>query len=761
MATRPGIAVTFVGLGADEKPPAIALYRIDTKSGTPEKLARAEGDRLGVDPARLKGQTVAIGPDVEDPKSLDTAALLRFRADQVIADWAQRGLVIPANRWRNFLSHWVCVSGRVRKCRPWWYDLVVSERIRPLAPLRAAKLGVRSNSLAALTLDPSIAIHKLPYNCQPLCDGIVEVFERVCCCHRRIVWADLVDRLRDALVDVPVLVDDPNPPDPIGPISDFRRKVRQVSGSINALARGPAPLGGGGLDRTIPAERVYHDYQALLRTPADQVDAFVDARPYLSAYVCHCRMRKVGETPIGPGGEFDFCYRQPLHLHSVALRCYTTYAYRVKQLIGGSWTVVYDGVAGHDYFAAGETAVLTTSNPAARPCGDGPPPPDTGDGTPFVMLEHVTGAGTHHFNFPAQTGVSTVGALPAGSSFGLYDFGLPDCPWATTLGLRLWADQPLDGIVVYYRLKVVPVNAAGAAVGTPTILDTPVAWSRYVDIPGDVITTSVGLAANPADVGGQEGLFVMPYWSYPDRRWLSGQYHQLWDTTKFANGKYLLILELFGPGGARIKPAATPDVPGPGAEAPFQFRVWEAPDNTRNVPFADCAHVFWIDNTPVVGDIANLRKGGAPSSDECQFMSGPAGTTFSAGFQAYHVNGVTTGGGPGDSNSFMAGYSLTWQRGLNGPYGTLEAGTADKGELGVAGSNTLPFGTLLGPFWSPPAPPSPVPPDGFTPPTWPAQSKCSFSIHLHVNAKHHNGGAFIDAYDYHETASFALEVTPP
>jgi hypothetical protein len=71
------------------------------------------------------------------------------------------------------------------------------------------------------------------------------------------------------------------------------------------------------------------------------------------------------------------------------------------------------------------------------------------------------------------------------------------------------------------------------------------------------------------------------------------------------------------------------------------------------------------------------------------------------------------------------------------------------------------FGTLLGPWWSPPSPPAPVPPPPPPggPPTWPAHTRCSFSIHLHVDAKHHNGGSFIDAYDYRETASFALEIT--
>lgn len=224
--------------------------------------------------------------------------------------------------------------------------------------------------------------------------------------------------------------------------------------------------------------------------------------------------------------------------------------------------------------------------------------------------------------------------------------------------------------------------------------------------------------------------------------WLAGQFHQLWDTTKHANGRYMLTIELFGPGGVRIKPNGAPAAD-PGTARPFQFRVWEAADDTANVAFADCAHVFHINNTPVVGDIVDLRKNNIPNSGECQFMSGPAGTQFSVGFRAYHVDGVTTGGGPGDTDSFMAGYSLSWQRGLNGPSGSIETGTADQGEIAVEPSNQLAFDTLLGAF----------------PPLHVAQTRCSFSVHLHVDAKHHNGGAFIDAYDYHETASFALELT--
>ena len=746
-----GIAVTFVGLGAQEKPPATALYRMDAKGGPPEKVARVEEGSLGIDPEQLKGAHVALGPDVSDPKQLDLDRLLRFRLDQVIDDWRERGLLVPADRWRPFLRELVCVSGRVRKCRPWWYDLVSLDAASAVLTQRAAtgKLGLQARTLPNAAVDLSVANILLPWHCLPLCDGIVEVYERHCCCSY-IVWDDLIDRLRDILERIPVEIDWPVPPIP-DPGPWAQRRMRQ-------LPRPAAP----DLTRTQVSERVFRDYQALLRTPRSEVEAFVRARPYLVSHICSCSMRKVGEVAVRPGGDFDFCYWRPIHIHAIHQYCYTTYAYRVKQLINGVWTVVYDGVAGHDYFAQGENADLRTSHPGARPCGDGPPPPDEGDGMPFVMLEHVTGAGTHHFNFPTQNGLSQVG--PLDDDDGLYDFGSQvDCPWAQGLGLRLWFSPSLDGVVVFYRLKVVPVNGAGVPVGSPQTLDQPVAWQRYVTVGGNVVTTSTGLAAAPADVGSEVGLFRVPYWSN-GMDWLSGQYHQSWNTTAFPDGKYMLILELFGPNGVRIKPSSAPPAQ-PGTARPFQLRRWTDPTTTANVPHADCAHVFWLNNRPVTGDIVDLRRNHNPSIDECQFMSGPSSTTVSVGFRAFHLDGVTTGGGASDTDSFMAGYSLTWQRGLNGPFGTIESGSVDKGEAGAAESNTMPFGTLLGPFWwlppFPPAPPSPVPPPPppGPPPTYAARTRCTFAVHLHVDAKHHNGGSFIDQYDYHETASFALEMT--
>jgi hypothetical protein len=755
------IPLTFADVAAGDAVPTLAIYAL-ADGKPPQKVATAADGSISLDPAKLRGLTLGIGPDA-DP------AQVRVRADQVLDQWLRGGLVLPKERWWPFFTETICVAGDVKKCRP-WYLSPAYVKARPLP----TKLGVQLRPEVASGLDLSAASIRLPFRCLPLCDGVVEIHERVCCC-TTFDWRDLVDRLRDLLDDLPVLVRWPDPPIPdpgpripgvrpgdifgglpgripgIGPRPPVFGAIpaldalRRIAPRPQLAARASLPAAPE-LTRTIPSERLYEDYQALLKIRPADVTAFVDKRPYLSAYLCRCSSRKVGEAPIQPNGEFDFCYRRPRRLHTPGQRCHTVFAYRVKQQFGPFWITVYDGVAGQDYFGTGEEAHLRTSHPIARPCGDGPTPPDEGDGTAFVMLEHV--GGSHHFNFPAQTGLSNMANLGADS--GLIDFGgAPDCPWATTLGLRLWSSKQLDGIVVYYRFKAVPVDGAGNPVGTPITLTGPVSWQRFVSVGGQIVTTPESLGADPATVGGEVGLYRMPYWTNGND-WLSGQYHQLWDTrsSQFPDGKYMLLIELFGPGGARIKPASAP-AGDPGTARPFQFRRWTSQTVTANVPFADCGHVFWVNNKPVTGDIVDIRKNGNPSGDECQFISGPGGTTtsgtkISIGFRAFHTDGVTTSASPVDNNSFMAGYSISWQRGLNGPSGMVETGTADQGEAGPEPSNEMFISDLLGAF----------------PPTHAAHTRCTFSVHLHVDAKHTNGGAFIDAYDYHETASFALEVTP-
>ena len=113
----------------------------------------------------------------------------------------------------------------------------------------------------------------------------------------------------------------------------------------------------------------------------------------------------------------------------------------------------------------------------------------------------------------------------------------------------------------------------------------------------------------------------------------------------------MLLIEVFDAGGNRIKPNGAA---GPGAAQTFQFRRWATASDTDPVPFADAAHVFWVDNTPVGGDIVDLRKNGLANTAECQFMEGTGQSTFSIGFRAFHVNGVQDTGGNDRTRSCRA-----------------------------------------------------------------------------------------------------------
>lgn len=716
--------VTFVGLKENEQAPRFAAYLLDAAGRPARKLSSNEGNLLKVDFGEAK--TVALGPDVEDFSELPTESLTRYRVAEISELWRKQGIVLPDDTWNRFHFRYVCVSGSVRKCRPWYWDLVEDARLTPIFPIQQV---TRIKPITA-ELQPHLLF---PLSCHPVCEGIVEVYERECCCFH-VHIPSLLERLRDILEVLPIPIPDPIP-DPIpGPYpgpdpGPFTPRVLRAKTRLLQQRKTPADFS------QIPPENLYEDYLALRTMPADAARLYVLERPYLYPIHCRCSVRKVGQTLVQAGGHFDFCYRRgPLRR-----QCVLTYAYKVKQLINGTWRVIYDGLAAHQYFSAGEPANIRSYDPQARVCADGPGEPPPHGGVPFVMLEHIGSYGTFHFNFPAQTGVSQVGALAADDGTYTTSYA-PDCPWGGALGLRLWFSPELEPIVKYYRLTVYAVNNSGSPVGAPMVLDNSVTWDKLVDVPGDVVRVSETLGPNV--VGTENNLFKVPYWSSPDHRYLSGQFHQVWNTaqSQFPDGKYMLIIEVFDAGGNRIKPTGAT---GPGTAQNFQFRRWASATDTDPVPFADAAHIFWVDNTPVGGDIVDLRKSNTPNTAECQFMSGAATDTFAIGFRAFHINGVEDTGTNSDDNSFMWHYNIAWQRGLNGSTGTLgfapSGGTnhTDVGEDGTAvpsGSET--FANMLG-----------------------TNIKCTFSVTLHVYAKHFTGGGRIERYDYQETASFALEIT--
>jgi hypothetical protein len=212
---------------------------------------------------------------------------------------------------------------------------------------------------------------------------------------------------------------------------------------------------------------------------------------------------------------------------------------------------------------------------------------------------------------------------------------------------------------------------------------------------------------------------------------------------------HLITLEVFNAAGERLRPLGTAASGQPGMEVakPFKFRRWFQPggsvgDDTVEVPHAALTHLFCWDNRPPVADITRLVKGVTPSTEECQFLTGPANEQFAVEYRAYVPD-----------QRFQYAHSIGWLRGLNasvtnGGLGSLPTPSSPNnvGEppaLPVSsGSNS--FQTMLTRL------------DAHNPPV--VLQRCSFAVTLTTYAKTTNGEN-LNYPHAQETAAFALAIS--
>lgn len=721
----------------DEDAPDIALYQLDRRGKVEKKLAVAQEGKVTLEEAwQEKALHLAIGPNVEQVSDLRGVRLLKVRAAQVWPDWkAHKVIEIPQQIWPNWQWYRTCLSGEVRRC--------VTLTLAPPDPIPIPFPG------------PPVLIPPFPpfTICRPVCDGVVEVYARECCCEPPLVvdptrWPeDLCERFPEICLQLPPIPDpipdpipwpDPGPgpfpgptpgpgPDPV-PFADPRtaKRIKLAEATTDRAIYQPV------------SRRLLNDLRALRQLPSVEIEQFLLDRPYLCHLWCVCNSRKIGETALNPDGSFNFCYWRSGLIRWPAV-CTTTYAFKVKQWNVNQWVEIYDGVAAHEYFSANELADISTYHPKARWCTN-PEEPEVDHDKPFVLLERVGGTRTHRLVSPLQQAEMGIDIVPLPANGGLADpapsgagDGLYDRPWGATLALRLFVEEGMKALGArYYRISLVASDGNGQPVSgaVPLPFSTPRSWSKIEYVAG--LPVVVGESLGPETVNGENGLYKIPYWS--DAAWLSNQYHQVWNTASDPNGRHLTIVEIFDQNGNRLKPTGTG---GAGTAKNFDYLHWREPDAFDVVSFAALTHVFWTDNTPVFSDIEDLRKNHSPNTEECQFMTGGAGNRFSVGFRSFHVNGPA-------ANSFMWNWRLLWRHGLNGAWHPLDQGTQNVPATLASGSPqesaTETFGTMLA---------------GLDPP------KCAFSVQLRVRAKHTNGSSYrLEQYDRWDNAAFALEIGP-
>ena len=723
------LTVNFVGVEPNEQTPAIALYSIDLRGRATRIVSLHDGKlNLGTDMDRL-GKTVALGPDVADPNSLDPKLLVQLRVSDQLPNWEKTETIeIAPLWWRPWLPITICLSGTVSRCFPLFIDRI------PL--LRSIAIG-----------SPILPVDV----CWPVCNGVVEIWETTCC------WFPFLpidvpvflEKLKAFLADNPVMFPSAGRA-PSGPSAASRSTAANVD---RAIAAGKVNF------QFTPNTQLYQDLKAMESMSSQDAAQYMQQYPRLWPIWHSCSSTQLGEASLNPDGTFSYCYEQYLY---PILFCNSSYFYKVKQLQGGVWAYIYDGSAANQYFNANEIANLSTL--LGNACGNLTPPPP---GSDFVILQQIGGTQSYslHSNYGGvdslnndltQTGPYNV-ASPIPASGGLVNDN--NAPWCKTLYFMLYFDPGMEGLgAYYYRMSVAPADTNGNPVGPMQPILNPIAWSYYVTVlvggieEIDIEPQSLG----PNTIGSSSGLYRIPY--NADFDWLSAQYHQYFDTTSLnptasgvpgpGNGRFLLAVEIFDVNGNRLIPNTV--VAGAGDQlTAFQYlRMMSAsgPGSTANVQQAALTHLFWADNRPVVGEIDTFALTGAdPSGAQCQFLSGASTASFQVGYRAYHaVLSDPNPPNPTPPSTFMSSFSLGWERGLNGPSGTLDSGTTDEPSTRALGA----------PEESPAA-------NGLLSTLLPAggPTACSFAITLNVVSKHTDGSGHFDDLDASQVAAVALSVT--
>ena len=712
MAEAKGRAIAgrleLAGRKPDEEAPPMALV-VMSRDG--KRLASAAIERDGgfSVPARARdaGARVLIGPAEGDPAE-SPERFLGYRFGDFERQLELGPLQFPEDRWRPILL-WQCVRGSVRRCFPFphWLDEVA-----------VSGLALRTAGIADLApIEPSSII--FPWRCGTVCQGLVEVYRRTCCC-RPPYFPPKLPPLWPKQPPIPI----PDPPDP----------WRPWPGPVPIPPPGPGPdpapyhaldrvATSGALDvRKLNAER---DELALSALSGAELGEYVRLRPYLW---CTCGAgSKVAEGLVADDGSFSICWRSwPIFQ---VPGCRTEYAYRVSQSINGSNVTIYDGVAAGQWFDAGQTPVLTSYSPWAVTCAGDPEIPGTGDA--IVLLHEIGATQSHALGTPAQDGPGSV-QTPAWNS-GLLNPAAADGPGVNrnlggSLGLRYFFSHGMKDIGArFFRVQVAPADGLGNPAAAWTSVPVP-AWQAWRWTGSGWLRSQHALGPDP------NGLFVIPFEDVdlldPLEEWDPDQYHAILDTTAHPDGRYLVTVEVFDAGGNQIKPNGAS---GPGTAKAFHFGLWRIPAGPPDdVPYSALTHLTWWDNRPAVVAIEAIRLAGNPSPATCQFLEGAATDSVSFDIRAYHPNpGVPL---------FLRGYSLGVTKGLNGPTTSyVNNAFAEVGEPpgGPSTSPTHPLSELLG-----------------------TDPKCAFAVRLSAGVKTTNGSGTLIGLDRDVTAAFAAEQQP-
>jgi hypothetical protein len=717
MPARPGAVIPKIFLTGAEpgtKMPDLVVAAIsETNQVIESAKVGADGSYELAAASIKKAHRIVVGPPTRDVAQLLEVGM-RLRIVDYEATIRDNLLEVAPGLWRTWIRLTTCVSGRVRHCiRPrWWFTELTESAIRPIKPVRPGFFPITK----IRTIPEIIA---LPFRCETVCNGVVEVYRRRCCCTPWII-ADprLPGLIRDLddLIRIPELIPE-FPPGIVGP--------RPGPDPSPIDTQVPSFIRDGAMDEM--RLNAAQDRAALRRLdPAKQIE-YISARAWLRCRGESCGAASlVGTGNIMPDGRFNICWREfPILLRA---GCHWEYAYVVKQTVGGITRVIYNGVAANTWFNGADNATLNSYAPWAFSCRENGEP---GTGA-FVFLDRIGGAESHRLATPVSTGWDRVGS-PVYNS-GLLDPAptpaaavgqLLDRNWGGTLALTYMFSEDLRSAPVnarYYRVSVTDADATGAPVGTRHYHDAAVSW-RYAQATATGVEIFSQTLGPLPPVGGEQFLYTIPYDA--DKDWLAQQAHAFIDTTKAIwndpTKRHLITIEIFDGAGKRLRPTGTAPIAAgdPAAGTAFTFRRLVASTGpTLNVPHAALTHLFWWDNRALQMDLIAFTSNGAPSTQQCLFLEGSTTTQFGVQYYAYHPNPM-----------FKLHHNISYIRGLGAGGGSLETNNPAN-VVAPTNSATQSLADMLGTFEDPPGSGTMV-----------QRKRCAFAVTLRLDGKMTDGSS--------------------
>lgn len=720
----------------------LAVYVTDRSGEILERADVDEEGRIKIEKGALaKAGRVFIARRTEEPGKLRGSERLDFHPQQFQEMIEAERIELSRARWVKLFHVRVCVDGRASHCHLDHWRL--REMIRPLGPVfatsqriertedrfepaesfeldtRSLRQPTRRRGPLDFALSPLWPWH---WHCHPICEGLVEVYQRVCCCKPWIIHDPRIPELLDALrAKLDLKVPPPPPGDPVEVSKrDFERSPVFTGGTVDRLS--------------VNAARDLRALESL--KPAQQVE-YINARPHLFCWTTCGEPVHRASGYLLPDGSFDICWSEPLRI--LFPNCRVQYAFVVKQLIGGQTVTVYDGLAANRWFDRNDDIELRTWHPSTLSCPHPQDLPEEGDDA-FVYLETVGGSDAHRIALPEPSSGTSVNLFSPNDDANMSNAGLLDpvpTPadavgkyrnrnWGGTLDLYVRFSDNLKGTAKYYRLSVMETDGSGNGIGTPTEVDQVIGWTRVFPVGGGSLDTE-SVTLGPVEQGGEKNLFEIPY-TPSTGWWKTNQYHGHVQTSGFDPGRHLIVLELFDENGNAVGPG-----PLQGGGGDLHFKIWKSDTGTPSDKFLDVAqpklpHLFWFDDRPSEAEIVDLRIGGSISTDDCQFLEGTGGTEVKIGYRAYHPN-----------ERFQLYHNLTWYRGISGSGGYFVNGKPDN-------------------VGKPPAAPGPSDPQTVDQ-LLGTHGACSFAIVLHTHVKTTNGRGTLDGLEGHFTGAFALSKT--